>query len=76
MKFKKEKTNGRLAQYQLKTVTNPMIFYMNSEDYNDHSVLVSTIILKGANKIGGTKHLVYSIEETFGNKEALKFINQ
>ena len=76
MKFKKEKANKHPAEYQLKAVTSPMIFYADSADYNDHSILVNTIILHGANKIGGTKHLVYSVEETFGSKEALKFINQ
>ena len=75
MKFKNGRKNKSADRYQLKTVSAPLIFYIDSLDYTENSVLVNTIILKGENKIGGTKHLVYSIEETLGSKEALKFIN-
>jgi hypothetical protein len=76
MIFKNGKEKKFTERYKLKPVAAPMIFYADSADFTDEYILVNTIILHGANKIGGTKHLVYPIAETLGSKEALKFINQ
>ncbi len=51
-------------------------FVIRNDDFTEESFLVSRIINRIPNKIGGTKSLVYNVDSVFHDKRALEFHHQ